>query len=301
MSSFSFDLMSHSRHEFGRDLVGDDDPHHLVLEQPAAFHLEIDQADADAQKQPGEEVVDADGERHDVVDFLRRGPAERGDVLFRHHGVVELVVLVIELDDRARQLGALLDAEALRQRTRGDVPHHHLQRHDLDLANQLLAHVEAADEMGRHPDVVEVLKQVLRNPVVEDALALDHLVFLGIERGRVVLEVLDQGSRLRAFIQDLGLAFINAASTAHWDVPCFVEIHEIGVLRMTRVCDHDGAAVKARSRTETTGNRTRTSPDGNLSDWPIQHNRPGPIGPNLSTIACGLTARCFTNLPPLSR
>jgi hypothetical protein len=91
--------------------------------------------------------------------------------------------------------------------------------------------------MGRHPDVVEVLKQVLRNPVVEDALALDHLVFLGIERGRIVLEVLDQGSRLRAFVKDLGLAFINAASTAHWDVPCVVEIHEFGVLRMTRDCD----------------------------------------------------------------
>ena len=89
--------------------------------------------------------------------------------------------------------------------------------------------------MGRHPDVVEVLKQVLRNPVIEDALALDNLVFLGIERGRIVLEVLDQGSWLRTFIQDLGLAFINAASTAHRDVPCFVEIHEFGVLRMTRV------------------------------------------------------------------
>src|SRR3954463_9580137 len=89
--------------------------------------------------------------------------------------------------------------------------------------------------MGRHPDVVEVLKQVLRNPVVEDALAFDHLVFLGIERGRIVLEVLDQGSRLRALIKNLGLAFIYAASTAHWDVPCVVEIHEFGVLRMTRM------------------------------------------------------------------
>src|SRR5712664_2680613 len=88
--------------------------------------------------------------------------------------------------------------------------------------------------MGGHPDVVEVLKQVLRNPVVEDALALDHLMFLGIERGRIVLEVLDQGSRLRPFVENLGLAFVNAASTAHWDVPCVVEIHEFGVLRMTR-------------------------------------------------------------------
>src|SRR6201996_4548797 len=129
-----------------RDLVGDDDPHHLVLEQAATFHLEIDQADADAQEESGQEVVDAEGERHDVVDRLRRRPAEGGDVLFRHHGVVELVVLVIELDDRARQLRALLDAEPLRQGAGGDIAYHHLERHDLNLANQLLAHVETADE-----------------------------------------------------------------------------------------------------------------------------------------------------------
>src|SRR4051794_18406148 len=215
------------------NLVGDDDAHHVVLEQPAAFHLEINQPDADAEKQPGEEIVDADGQRHDVVDLLRRGPAERGDVLFGNHRVVELVVLVIELDDRARQLGALLDAEPLRQGAGGDVAHHHFERHDLDLADQLLAHVEAADEVGGHPDVVEVLEQVLRDTVVEDALALDDLVLLGVERGGVVLEMLDQGSRLRSFIEDLGLAFINAAPTAHWDVPCVVEIHEIGVLLMT--------------------------------------------------------------------
>ena len=50
--------------------------------------------------------------------------------------------------------------------------------------------------------------------------------------GGVVLEILDQGARLRPFIEYFGLAFINAASTAHWDVPCVVEIHEVGVLRM---------------------------------------------------------------------
>src|SRR6185503_16963279 len=137
---------------------------------------------------------------------------------------------------------------------------HDLQRHDLNLANQLLAHVETADEVGRHPDVVEVLKQVLRNPVVEDALALDHLVFLGIESGRVVLEVLDQGSRLRSFIKNLGLAFINTASTAHWDVPCVVEIHEFGVLRMTRTKNHDGAAVKVRNPGKQNKNRTCMQP-----------------------------------------
>src|SRR5450631_3844601 len=203
----------------GGDLVGHDDSHHLVFEQSPAFHLEIDQTDADAQKQTGEEVIDADRQRHDVVDLLRGRPAEGRDMLFGDHGIVQLVVLVVKLDDRARQLGAFLDTEALRQRSRRNIPHHHLERDDLDLANQLLTHVETADEMGGNPDVVEVLKQVLRNPVVEDTLALDHLVLLGIERGRIVLEVLDQGTRLRTFVKDLGLAFINAAPTAHWDVP----------------------------------------------------------------------------------
>jgi hypothetical protein len=68
--------------------------------------------------------------------------------------------------------------------------------------------------------------------------------------------VLDQGSRLRTLIKNLGLAFINAASTAHWDVPCVVEIHEVGVLRMPRGTTHDGAAVKARDKE----NKTRTQP-----------------------------------------
>jgi hypothetical protein len=59
--------------------------------------------------------------------------------------------------------------------------------------------------MGRHPDVVEVLKQVLRDPVVEDTLALDHLMLLRIERCGVILEVLDQGTGLRTFIENLCL------------------------------------------------------------------------------------------------
>jgi hypothetical protein len=115
----------------------------------------------------------------------------------------------------------------------------------------------------RNPDIVEVLEQVLRNPVVEDTLALDYLVFLGIERGRVVLEVLDQGARLRAFIEDLRLAFLNTAPTAHWDVPCVVEIHEFGVLRLTRTEDprrscREGREPQGKFARNSSGNRTRT-------------------------------------------
>ena len=113
----------------------------------------------------------------------------------------------------------------VRQRAGGDVAHHDFERNDLDLADQLLAHVEPADEMRRHADVVQVLEDVFRDAVVEHALAFDHLVLLGVEGGRVVLEMLDQRSGLGAFVKDLRLAFINAAAAAHRGVPWFVKIH----------------------------------------------------------------------------
>jgi hypothetical protein len=76
----------------------------------------------------------------------------------------------------------------------------------------LLAHVEPPDEVGRNPDIVQVLEDVFGDPVVEDTLALDDIVLLRIERGRVILEVLDQRSGLRSLIEDLRLAFIDAAT-----------------------------------------------------------------------------------------
>src|SRR5207244_2349 len=85
---------------------------------------------------------------------------------------------------------------------------------DLHLADQLLAHVEAADEMGRDPDIVEMLEDVFRDPIVEDALAFDDLVLLRIEGGRVVLEVLDQRSRLGPFGEALRLAVVVALAVA---------------------------------------------------------------------------------------
>src|SRR5262245_1704267 len=91
----------------GRNLVGEHDAHLLVLPETAELAFEIDEPDADAEKKAGEKVVDAERERHDVVELLRVGPAERGNVLLGDHGVSELVGLVIELDDRERATRAI--------------------------------------------------------------------------------------------------------------------------------------------------------------------------------------------------
>src|SRR5205085_9387616 len=94
------------------------------------------------------------------------------------------------------------------------------------LADQLLAHVEPADEMRGHADVVQTLEQIFRNTIVDDALALNHLVLLRVgSRGGVVFEMLNQSARFRALIEDLRLAFIDAASAAHRSVPWFVKVH----------------------------------------------------------------------------
>ena len=113
------------------------------------------------------------------------------------------------------QLRAFLDPQPLRQRAGSDVADHHLDRHDLNLANELLAHVETANEVRRHADQPEQGEDMLGNPVVEHALAADRALFLGVERGRVVLEILDQRARLGTLVEDLGLAFVDLAAACH--------------------------------------------------------------------------------------
>jgi hypothetical protein len=188
-------------------------------------------------------------------------------VLLGNHRVAELIVLVVEFDDRARQLRALLDSEPLRQRARRDVTHDHFERNDLHLADQLLAHVEPSDEVGRNSDVVQVLEDVFRDPVVEDALALDDIVLLRIEGGRVVLEVLDQRSRLRSLVEDLGLAFIDATTTAHRRVPWFVDVHLDAVAPVRGDVRGGGAW-----RLDKNVNMRRVH-TGKLADRAAQHNR----------------------------
>ena len=56
---------------------------------------------------------------------------------------------------------------------------------------------------------------MLGDAVVEHALAVDRTLLLGVEGGGVVLEILDQRARLRALVEDLGLAFVDLAASCH--------------------------------------------------------------------------------------
>ena len=60
--------------------------------------------------------------------------------------------------------------------------------------------------------------QIFADAVVEDALALDRVLLGAIAGGGVVLEILDDGARLGAFVKDLGLAFVDDAAALHGDI-----------------------------------------------------------------------------------
>ena len=83
----------------------------------------------------------------------------------------------------------------------------------------MLAHVETADEMGRHADIGEKREDVLGNAIVEHALAADRAAFLRIERGSVVLEILDERARFGTLVKDLGLAFVDLAAARQCSLP----------------------------------------------------------------------------------
>src|SRR3546814_5557649 len=69
--------------------------------------------------------------------------------------------------------------------------------------------------MGRDADLAEPGHQVFGDAVVQHPLAGDGALFLVVERGRVVLEILYQSARLRSLEQDLGLALIDLSAARH--------------------------------------------------------------------------------------
>ena len=159
--------------------------------------------DADAEEESGEEVVDAEGEGDDVVHVLGGGPSEGGDVFFGDHGVFEGGVLIVVLDDAAGEAGAFGDAEAGGEGACGDVADGDDEGDDFDFADELLAHVEASDEVGGYADLVEFRHQVFADAVVEDALAGDGAGFVAVGGGGVVLEVFGRVCRALALRRGL--------------------------------------------------------------------------------------------------
>ena len=137
----------------------------------------------------------------------------------RDDRVAKGVILQAELDQGGRQRLAFCQAEARADRSSGDIAHHHLDRNDLQRADQLFAVVHPFDEMRGDAGVRQAQHDVLADMVVQHTLAGDDIFLLGVEGGGVVLEILDQCAVLRPLEDDLGLAFVEWLARAHQPAP----------------------------------------------------------------------------------
>ena len=136
-------------------------------------------------------------------------------MLFGDQRIAQCIILIIIFKDRPAQLRAFFHAQALGQRPGGHIAHNDFDRDDIHLPHQLFAHVEAFDEVRRNADIGQQRKHMLRNAVVDHALAVDRALFLGVKGGRIILKILDERARLWPFVKDLSLAFVNLAATVH--------------------------------------------------------------------------------------
>ena len=183
--------------------------------EASEFDLEVDQANADTGEHALEEVVDAQCHGDDLVDLALCRPTKGVDVLFGDQRITQIVAFQAEFHDRPRQLFALFHAQALGHGSGGDIATDHFQRNDLYLLDQLLAHVQTADKMRRNADLCQTQHDKLGNAIVQHALAVERGFLLRVERGGVVLEILDERTRLRPLIEDLGLAFVDLLAATH--------------------------------------------------------------------------------------
>ena len=134
-------------------------------------------------------------------------------MFFGDQRIAQFIRFVIILDDRARQRCSLGDGKPAGEFTRGDVVHRNIEGDYLDFADQLFAHIEAADEMGWNADIRQPDHQIFRNPVVQDAFARDGS--LAVEGVGVILEILDKRARFRALVEYFCLAFVYSFAARH--------------------------------------------------------------------------------------
>src|SRR5436190_380452 len=117
----------------GADLVGDDDAHVVVGVEATEFELEINEPDADPEEKSVQEIIHPQCGLHHLVEIVRAGPAEGGDVLLGDQRVAESVLLQVVLDDRTRQQRALDDTEPRGEIAGRQIAHDDSDRDDLDL------------------------------------------------------------------------------------------------------------------------------------------------------------------------
>ena len=141
--------------------------------------------------------------------FLFRRPAEEQSVVFDDERIAESVVLIAHLEERARKLHTLFDAEALAERAGRDVADDDFERDDVDAFDELVRVVYLLHEVRLYAVVGEKLEELRRDLVVENALAAHGRLLLSVESGEAVLILDYHIVRVFGRVKSLGFAFVD--------------------------------------------------------------------------------------------
>src|SRR5215469_5274537 len=189
----------------GADFVAEQD----LAMMPPEFELEVDQDHAALVEELAQQFVDLQRHRVDRDILCLSRPAEFDGVLGIDQRIVELVGLVIVLNHRTLEVAAFFEPEPLGHRAGDGISHHRFTRDDLQALAEHFAIVQAAYEMRADPAFLEQGEEQLRHAVVHNALVFDRAPLLGVECGRVVLEVLDYEVGVGSRIELLRLALVE--------------------------------------------------------------------------------------------
>ncbi len=173
------------------------------------FEFEIDQDNSTLVEEAAQNFVYAQRRRINRFEFLFGRPSEQQRMVGGYQRVVERVGLVVVLDHGTLERLALLAPQPLRHRAGNDISHYSLDRDYLEPLAEHLAIVEPAHEMRLDAVFFEQREEQLGHPIVDHAFVLDRATLLGVERGRVVLEIGNHEVRVGGRIEFLRLALVE--------------------------------------------------------------------------------------------
>ena len=78
------------------------------------------------------------------------GNIQKLDVIVIDKGIIQLIIFIVEFDNRRLKVDALFQNETLGERARRIVPQDHFQRNDFDLFIELFCLRQLLKKVGRH-------------------------------------------------------------------------------------------------------------------------------------------------------
>ena len=193
----------------GTDLVGH---HQLTVRGEAQLDLEVHQLQGDLGEETPEGRVHGHGQALQLLALRRGQHTQTLQARVGQQRIAVGVVLVIEIEQGGIQRGAGLDRHLLAEGAKGDIPHHHLHRNDLNRLHQHPVGFLQGEVVGRNPLALEQLKQPRGDLTVHQPLARQLGLLQGVKGGGVVLVFDRHQIGLIGLIDALGLAFVEERS-----------------------------------------------------------------------------------------